>query len=158
MAKVVRWLAGMSVGLCGLLWVGMAAGAAGLSGPAGPAVANPADDLAIPQIGQVAYTAGFRGDSLAMAISVALAESGGNPAATDYDSNGTVDRGIWQINSVHTQISAACDFDPPCAAVAAYQVSDSGRDWSPWVTYDHGAEIPFLPEAVAWVHSQGSRA
>ena len=124
------------------------------SAPGGPVPAG-GSDLTIPQIGALAAAAGFRGTALAMAIAVALAESSGNPAATNYDSNGTVDRGVWQINSVHTEYSASCDYDPPCAASAAFAISGGGTDWGPWVTYQHGAEIVFLPETTAYVEAQG---
>jgi hypothetical protein len=107
--------------------------------------------LGVAQIGEVAAQAGFSGEGLAMAIAVALAESGGDPLATDYDRNGTVDRGLWQINSVHSAYSAACDYAPSCAAGAAYQISDGGRDWGPWVTYQHGDEIAYLPQAISFV-------
>ena len=111
-------------------------------------------DLSIPEIGALASAAGFRGTALAMAIAIALAESSGSPDATNLDSNGTVDRGVWQINSVHAQYSAACDYDPSCAAGAAFTISDGGTDWGPWVTYQHGAEIVYLPETTAYVEAQ----
>ena len=111
--------------------------------------------LALSQIGEIAERAGFSGTGLAMAIAVALAESGGDPLATDHDTNGTVDRGLWQINSVHRAYSAACDYDPACAAQAAYQISDAGHDWSAWVTYQRGEEIAYLPAAVSFVDAQG---
>ena len=116
----------------------------------------PAGSLGVAGIGAVASAAGFAGPSLAMAIAVALAESSGDPTATDQDSNGTVDRGLWQINSVHRAYSPACDYDPACAARAAYAISQSGTDWSPWVTYDHGAEIAYLPPAIAWVAARSA--
>ncbi len=92
-----------------------------------------------------------------MAIAIALAESGGDPTATDHDANGTVDRGLWQINSVHTQFSASCDYDPRCGAGAAFSISAGGTDWEPWTTYQNGAEIPFLPAAVSWVDGSARR-
>jgi hypothetical protein len=108
-------------------------------------------DLSVAEIGAVATSAGFSGTGLVMAIAIALAESGGNPSATDFDGNGTIDRGVWQINSVHMQFSAACDYDPSCAAGAALSISDGGTNWDAWVTYQHGAEIAFLPVAIAFV-------
>ncbi len=119
------------------------------AGATAAALPSGGHDLSIAAIGAVAERAGFSGSSLAMAIAVALAESGGDPQATDFDSNGTVDRGLWQINSVHTQYSADCDDDPPCAASAAFAISAGGTDWDAWVTYQRGAEIPYLPEAIA---------
>jgi Lysozyme like domain len=115
-------------------------------------------DLSVAQIGTVAAAAGFSGSGLVMAIAVALAESGGNPTATNLDSNGSVDRGVWQINSVHTEYSAACDYDPSCAAGAAFSISAEGTNWGAWVTYQHGAEIPFLPVAVSFVEGAGGSA
>src|SRR4051812_48178503 len=38
------------------------------------------------------------------AIAVALAESGGNDQAMHKNSNGSTDFGLWQINSVHTDL------------------------------------------------------
>jgi hypothetical protein len=115
-------------------------------------------DLSVAQIGTVAAAAGFSGSGLVMAIAVALAESGGNPKATNLDSNGTVDRGVWQINSVHAEYSAACDYDPSCAAGAAFSISADGTNWGAWVTYQHGAEIPFLPVAASFVEGTGGSA
>lgn len=113
-------------------------------------------DLSVAQIGTLAEGAGFSGQGLVMAIAVALAESGGNPTATNYDSNGTVDRGVWQINSVHTEYSASCGYDPTCNASAAFSISAAGTNWGAWVTYQHGTEIPFLPVAVAFASGAGA--
>jgi len=136
------------------------ASALGVPGGLSMAIAGPvpAGSLGVAQIGAEAAAAGFRGAGLAMAIAVALAESSGDPAATDYDANGTIDRGLWQINSVHAAYSPACDYDPACAAGAAYAISDAGANWTPWVTYDHGAEIAYLPAATAWVAAQNGSA
>lgn len=71
-----------------------------------------------------------------MAASIAMAESGGNAGSTDNDGNGTVDRGYWQINSVH---GAQSTYDPLANAQAAVQISGDGTNWTPWVTYQTGA-------------------
>lgn len=34
-------------------------------------------------------------------VEIAIAESKGNPWAHGHNKNGTIDRGLWQINSVH---------------------------------------------------------
>lgn len=39
-------------------------------------------------------------DPLLMAA-IALRESGGEPLASHHNENGSVDRGLWQINSIH---------------------------------------------------------
>jgi hypothetical protein len=68
-----------------------------------------------------------------MAAEIAMAESGGNPDATDHDSNGTTDVGLFQINSSHGSLAA---YDPLANAQAAVSISDGGGDWSPWVTFE----------------------
>jgi Lysozyme like domain len=76
-----------------------------------------------------------------MAASIALAESGGNPNALNDNTDGSIDRGAWQINSVHGALSTT---DLNANARAAVIISNNGTDWSPWVTYKQGKEIPFL--------------
>jgi len=70
------------------------------------------------------------------AAEIARAESGGRQYASLYNTNGTTDRGYWQINSVHGSLST---FDAAGNARAAVRISHDGRDWSPWVTYQTGA-------------------
>ena len=147
-------LAGIGIGGLDLASAGSAATLS--TGATAVAISTSGPDLSVAQIGGLAEGAGFSGSGLAMAIAVALAESGGNPTAINYDSNGTVDRGIWQINSVHTQYSTNCVYDPACNAGAAFAISAGGADWNAWVTYQHGAEIPFLPEAVSFAEGAGA--
>jgi Lysozyme like domain len=71
-----------------------------------------------------------------MAAEIAQAESSGQQYAALTDGNGTVDRGYWQINSIHGNLST---FDAAGNARAAVQLSGNGTDWSPWVTYNTGA-------------------
>jgi Lysozyme like domain len=78
----------------------------------------------------------------AMAAAIAMAESGGKVNATDDDSNGSQDRGLWQINSSHGSQSV---FTPLKNAQAAVAISANGTNWSPWVTYQNGDYKQFLP-------------
>lgn len=71
---------------------------------------------------------------------VSLAESGGSDKATNNNTNGTKDRGRWQINSIHGALST---HDPIGNARAAVKLSKNGRDWSPWVAYNTGAYRKF---------------
>lgn len=71
---------------------------------------------------------------------VSLAESGGSDKATNNNTNGTKDRGRWQINSIHGGLST---YDPVANARAAVKLSKNGRDWSPWVAYNTGAYRKF---------------
>lgn len=85
--------------------------------------------------------AGGNPQSAQMAAAIAEAESSGNSTAYDMDCDGSTDRGLWQINSVH---GAASTFDIMGNARAAVAISNNGRDWSPWTTYTSGAYQQYL--------------
>jgi len=51
---------------------------------------------------------------------IAMGESGGNPRVTNRNTNGTIDRGLWQINSVHGY--KGDHFDPLTNAIMAKRV------------------------------------
>ena len=74
-----------------------------------------------------------------MAAEIARAESAGRQYATDNDSNGTIDYGYWQINSINGGSPAS--FVPIVNAREAVAISNDGANWWPWITYRHGAEI-----------------
>ena len=76
-----------------------------------------------------------------IAAAVAMAESGGDSSATNSNSDGSTDRGLWQINSVHGSLST---FDVTANTKAAIQISNNGKNWSPWVTFVSGAYKKFL--------------
>jgi|HubBroStandDraft_1064217.scaffolds.fasta_scaffold05898_3 hypothetical protein len=98
--------------------------------------------------------------SVVVAVAVCLAESSGNPnvylcnpslvtgnAPISCPSGTTsVDRGLWQINSVYwSQVSNACAFNGQCNGNAAWGlISDQGTDWSAWRTYTTGAWENYL--------------
>ena len=52
------------------------------------------------------------------------------------NTDGSTDRGYWQINSIHGALST---YDAEGNARAAVQLSGNGTDWSPWVTYNTDA-------------------
>ncbi len=129
----------------------------------------PAPAMAAPSSGadlcaRVGDRAGFpRDDTLVTAVAIAMAESGCVRKAklvngpTQGCPNGSVDRGLWQINSCwHPEVSASCTYRVRCNALAAYRISSGGTDFSPWVTYNTGAYLAFLDEARAAVARIGS--
>lgn len=75
--------------------------------------------------------AGGNPQSAALAAAVALAESGGRADASNTNRNGSVDRGYWQINTIHGSLST---FDPLANARAAVSISKNGATWEPWCT------------------------
>lgn len=98
-------------------------------------------NYSIAQLEQLWTASGGNAAKAPMAAAIAMAESGGNPNAQDNDSNGSIDRGLWQINSVH---GAQSTFDPTANAQAAIMISNNGTDWSPWVTFQTGAYQKYL--------------
>lgn len=81
-----------------------------------------------------------------MAAAIAMAESGGDPNAANNNTNGTTDRGLWQINSIWGALST---FDVNGNAKAAIQISNNGSSWSPWVTFTTGAYKAFLSSSTS---------
>ena len=77
---------------------------------------------------------------------IALAESGGIENATNQDSNGTTDYGLWQINSSHGYNSAKLLTDPMYNAQAAVAIEKS-QGLTAWSTYNSGAYKQFLQGA-----------
>jgi lysozyme-like protein len=108
-----------------------------LAGLATAAAANAStSSYSCAQLGRLWLSVGGGKSSERIAEGVAMAESGGYQYAVDHDSNGTVDRGLWQINSVHGHWSS---YNVTTNARAAKVISDDGRNWRPWVTYMTGA-------------------
>lgn len=76
-----------------------------------------------------------------IAAAVAMGESSGDPQATNRNTDGSVDRGLWQINSVHGGLST---YDVDANARAAIQISNKGTNWKPWVAFTNGSYRKFL--------------
>lgn len=98
---------------------------------------------------------GFTGNGIVMAVAIALAESGGdtNARGVNRSKSGTVlsvDRGLWQINSVyHKEVADSCAYDANCSAGAAYRISNRGTDWRQWSTYGNGRYRQFMQRALS---------
>ena len=93
------------------------------------------------QVAGYVLAAGFTGHGAVKAVSVALAESGGNTAAhaVNHDRYRSTDRGLFQINSHwHPEVTDAQAYDPAQASAAAYRISHAGKDWSAWSTWTNG--------------------
>jgi hypothetical protein len=89
------------------------------------------------ELKQLWIQAGGNPQSAPLAAAIALAESAGNPNATHTNSSGSIDRGLWQINSIHGALST---LDPLANARAAVSISKNGATWEPWCTaYTDGA-------------------
>lgn len=91
---------------------------------------------------KAARMAGFSGEGLSTALAIARAESHLRPLAqlqnppTKGCANGSIDRGLWQINDCyHAEVSDACAYDPMCAAHEAFRISHKGTQWKWWSSW-----------------------
>lgn len=102
------------------------------------------------QIAGYATAAGFPPDQIATATAVALAESGGETTATNRNSNGSTDYGLWQINTVHGALLNQGDkFNPLDNAKMALTVyARAGNKWTPWTVYKSGTYRAQMPTAT----------
>jgi Lysozyme like domain len=109
------------------------------------------------QVAAAVYGGGFRGSELPTAVAVALAESGGDPHITHRNSNGSVDYGLMQINSIHSQILAAGRWDDPTSnAKMGYQIYvDAGKKFTPWNAYKNLRYRLFMARAVVATRNLG---
>ncbi|MEU7955963.1 transglycosylase SLT domain-containing protein [Micromonospora humida] len=133
----------------------------------GPAIGAKANRVGVNAVGidlcaQVAYAAGFRNNPLVTAVAVAMAESSCNPSAVGSNGptagcpNGSLDRGLWQINNCyHPTVNDSCAYNSQCNANAAYSISSGGSNWQPWSTYNNGAYTAYLSAAQAAVARLG---
>ena len=89
--------------------------------------------------------AGFGSQASYIIVAIALAESGGNDQASHVNTDGSIDRGVLEINSRwHPEVSDSCAYTPLCSFQSAYNISNKGTDFNPWTTYTTGAYLKYL--------------
>lgn len=104
---------------------------------------------------EILKSVGFTGEGLRIAYAVAMAESSGNARAHNPDaSTGDNSYGLFQINMLGDMgperrrqygLSSNDDlFDPYVNAKVAFKMSNGGKNWKPWSTYNRGDYKDFL--------------
>jgi soluble lytic murein transglycosylase-like protein len=81
------------------------------------------------------------------AYAICMAESRGNPNAIGHNRNGTDDRGLMQVNSIHADLvggNLSVLYDPATNIKIAYSLSHEGKNWTAWSTYNNGEYRKFL--------------
>jgi hypothetical protein len=95
------------------------------------------------EIAALAYEAGWEDAIvLTVAVSVCLAESQGYDHAINVNPDGSQDRGIYQLNSIHKAITDEIAYDPKKATAEAFKLwvaRDS--DFSDWAAYTSGVYL-----------------
>ena len=112
------------------------------------------------EIAWCAAKAGWRGDDIATAVAVALAESEGDTEALGYvkgavgkPASGNFDHGLFQISSLWhgaaLMLAGHTWRDPLVNAGLAFKIwTEAGNTWKPWSTYVGGKHTPLLPFGV----------
>lgn len=95
------------------------------------------------QIQQLWIQYGGNAQAAPLAAAVAMAESGGGQNSYNGNTNGSMDRGLFQINSVHGSQST---FDIAGNIRAAIAISNNGTTWKPWCTaWTDGCKGTYAP-------------
>jgi murein DD-endopeptidase MepM/ murein hydrolase activator NlpD len=101
--------------------------------------------ISVAQARQYAAAAGFRGSALDTIVAIAQAESSLDTSARNINTDGSIDRGILQINKRwHPEVSDAAAYDPAASFAAGYQISNRGTDFHPWSTYTNNAYKAYM--------------
>lgn len=117
-----------------------------------------ASKLTRAQIADAMRKAGWPESAIPVGVAVAMAESGGNPKAVNRKNrNGSVDYGLFQINSVHGKLlKTGNPYDPVDNARMALAVyKGSGNKWTPWVAYKSGSYRKFFTGKAEGTASPG---
>lgn len=111
------------------------------------------------QLADVAFAAGFRGESLKIAVAVAIAESGGNASAVGdvslEDAKWGPSIGLWQVRSVKAERGRGSSrdelalYDPSFNGRSAWSISGGGKTFKPWSMYTNGRYAKFLNRSTA---------
>lgn len=101
-------------------------------------------------VANVLRQAGFPESAVPTMMAIAMAESSWNPGATHKNSNGSVDNGLFQINTIHSKNSwyPSNPMDPLQSAQAAFALwKGAGGTYRDWTVYNSGAYKKFLQAA-----------
>ena len=107
--------------------------------------------LSLSQVTSYAVAAGFSGRALDTIVAIAHAESLFDTQARHTNIDGSIDRGILQINNkAWPMVSDAQADDPAYAFSFAYaSISHQGSNFTPWSTFNNGDYWQYLPQISA---------
>lgn len=103
--------------------------------------------LSSPQVARLVINAHFSAADQPVMVAIVKAESGNNTTATHRNRDGSIDRGLAQINSVHREFdSHRLLSDPQYNINAAKSIRDD-QGLSAWATFTSGDYRKYLNEA-----------
>jgi Lysozyme like domain len=94
------------------------------------------------EIAALCYRVGWRdADLLLIAVSVCIAEGNGYEHATHINADGSIDRGLWQINDkAHPTVGDEAAYNASRATLIAHGVYMArGRTFNAWSAYQNGS-------------------
>lgn len=104
------------------------------------------------QVAVLAHRQGVAcGANLVRAVAISGAESSRYQYAYLVNTNCSIDRGLWQINSGYWP--AYSKYPQATNAHGMYVISSHGTNWHPWVTYNNGAYKSYWSNACKAVKS-----
>ncbi len=106
--------------------------------------------LTAEQVAAVVLKAGFTGTNAVIAVAVSRAESGWRTDAVNKaNANGSTDYGLFQINTVHSDLLKRYNWQDPLqnAQMAKIVFDNAGGRWTPWTVYKTGRYTAYLGEA-----------
>ncbi len=104
------------------------------------------------QVAVLAHRQGVAcGANLVRAVAITGAESSRYQYAYLVNTNCSIDRGLWQINSGYW--GAYSSYAQSTNAHGMYVISSHGTNWHPWVTYNNGAYKSYWSNACKAVKS-----
>lgn len=158
-AGVLALALAVVVTVAGVLGGGASAAGSELAGctpgailPGGPSQGMPPAGTRGESVALVVIDTGFPPQEWINATAVALAESEGNPAATNTNTDAarSTDYGLFQINGFwHRDRLAGIDWaDPYQNAAVAYDIWADSGGWTLWATWTNGRAETFRAEAT----------
>jgi hypothetical protein len=112
--------------------------------PRGFIAYTPGDPTQRETLSQLWIDAGGSPKLARIMAAIALAESSGQIGATNKNTDGSTDRGLWQINSVHAQYDAQRLLTDPLYNAQAAVAIERSSGLTAWTTYTSGAYKQFL--------------
>lgn len=95
---------------------------------------------------------GVDSDTARTMAAIATAESSGRSSATNTNKNGSIDRGLWQINSVWLKnpdfVKRFGDLNDPITNARAAEYIRGKQGLTAWSTYNHGSFRKFMGAVV----------
>src|SRR5271157_502360 len=114
--------------------------------------------ISVAQARAYASAAGFSANALDTIVAIAQAESSLNTLAQHTNSDGSIDRGILQINSRwHAEVSDSQAYDPESAFAQGYRISSSGTNFTAWSIYNNKSYLRYMPASSASSASSASK-